>query len=819
MTRSEVNYADDMSREQLLSATAIDRYMMEEEPEMEEASREVVDSVEEKQILRNEGVNEYDSSQMDKENQVADTIDKEEPLKSVYDAEDVSPMDQNHLAVESKEVIPSEQTVDQPVDQTSIQDGNEHNQVESIGEVQVQTEEVLKDNLEMIPFTDDQVNGSEMTVEDQIAREQVDVPIDRASTQQEENVPLDGLAAIQTEQFEPQSVKWNQESNLDQASKEDVPVKEIEIENQMKSIQVVEEPIVDKSAVTIHSDKDIDVEDQPGSELTVDDHPVEALMDEEQPVEGRMSDEQVLGESAHNEQSTIGIVSDNQLANGVVVDTHFAEEMRVDDQPAIEHVSDMSLSGPINENAIEESVLEKHSTGEPINEEMDVENKEQSNLQSIPESIKDDELVSVQPIHEDPIDKEGMIDESTNEVTNEVTNESTNEVTNEITNEVTNESTNEVTNESTNEVTNESTNEVTNEITNEVTNESTNESTVIPITELESDSATKLTKEQTSDLTNDSTESDNSEDDISSNHLEEKIEEDEFSEEINSNESNEETLLDYASYEESSSNVDDIDDILEKSGDEDSSIENVSSEYLNNIDDSNANDQIEEVSDDSSMEEESEDEYNHIETAMQDTEEDAYKEAEDTSKEIPMEIGVHEEFSPPLISNESVNDYVVKEDGNVIPSIHTLKKESPDDPTQEGNSAIEQTDPEFHSDSESDESHTSLLEQDDIDSAMLTDNESQASHPSDNESSDEMTSTESQVSDQVGMEQEDESDKVKRAKDTPDANPDEPVIPQGDAQDDLPQKRPSQSPSSSAKREHRLSSGEARVGALHLPHL
>ena len=47
----------------------------------------------------------------------------------------------------------------------------------------------------------------------------------------------------------------------------------------------------------------------------------------------------------------------------------------------------------------------------------------------------------------------------------------------------------------------------------------------------------------------------------------------------------------------------------------------------------------------------------------------------------------------------------------------------------------------------------------------------------------------------------------------------QPVIPQGDAQDDLPQKRPSQSPSSSAKREHRLSSGEARVGALHLPHL
>ena len=301
--------------------------------------------------------------------------------------------------------------------------------------------------------------------------------------------------------------------------------------------------------------------------------------------------------------------------------------------------------------------------------------------------------------------------------------------------------------------------------------------------------------------------------------MEEKIEEGESSEEINSNESNEETLLDYASYEESSSNVDDIDDILEKSGDEDSSIENVSSEYLNNIDDSNANDQIEEVSDDSSMEEESEDEYNHIETAMQDTEEAAYKEAEDTSKEIPMEIGVHEEFSPPLISNESVDDYVVKEDGNEIPSIHTLKKESPDDPTQEGNSAIEQTDPEFHSDSESDESHTSLLEQDDIDSAMLTDNESQASHPSDNESSDEMTSTESQVSDQVGMEQEDESDKAKRVKDTPDANPDEPVIPQGDAQDDLPQKRPSQSPSSSAKREHRLSSGEARVGALHLPHL
>ena len=235
MTRSEVNYADDMSKEQLLSATAIDRYMMEEEPEMEEASREVVDSVEEKQILRTEGVNEYDSSQMDKDNQVADTIDKEEPVKSVYDAEDVSSMDQNHLAVESKEVIPSEQTVDQPVDQTSIQDGNEHNQVESIGEVQVQTEEVLKDNLEMIPFTDDQVNGSEMTVEDQIAREQVDVPIDRASTQQEENVPLDGLAAIQTEQFEPQSVKWNQESNLDQASKEDVPVKEIEIENLMES--------------------------------------------------------------------------------------------------------------------------------------------------------------------------------------------------------------------------------------------------------------------------------------------------------------------------------------------------------------------------------------------------------------------------------------------------------------------------------------------------------------------------------------------------------------------------------------------------------
>ena len=148
--------------------------------------------------------------------------------------------------------------------------------------------------------------------------------------------------------------------------------------------------------------------------------------------------------------------------------------------------------------------------------------------------------------------------------------------------------------------------------------------------------------------------------------MEEKIEEDESSEEIHSNESNEEALLDYASYEESSSNVDDIDDILEKSGDEDSSIENASSEYLNDIDDSNANDQIEEVSDDNSMEEESEDEYNHIETAMQETEEVAYKEAEDPNKEIPIEIGGSEDSSLPPISNESVNDYVVKEDGNEI---------------------------------------------------------------------------------------------------------------------------------------------------------